>query len=172
MSNKVKKAAIFAAKCHKGQVRKYTGKPYIVHPAAVAHTINSFGYDDDMICAAWLHDVVEDCGISLDTISDMFGHRVANLVSDLSDVSLPSDGNRAARMLDNYNHTAQAHKDAKTIKLADLIDNTACIVKHDKDFAIVYIKEKQRLLDVLTEGDKDLYNIAKAQVDLFLASLT
>ena len=148
MSNKVKKAAIFAAKCHKGQVRKYTGKPYIVHPAAVAHTVKEFGGDDDMVCAAWLHDVVEDCGISLDTIADMFGTRVADMVSDLSDISLPTDGNREARKEIDLKHTEMACPESKTIKLADLINNTTCITKHDKDFAIMYLKEKEKLLIV------------------------
>nr|DAH57188.1 MAG TPA: HD domain-containing protein [Caudoviricetes sp.] len=54
---------------------------------------------------------------------------------------------------------------SKTIKLADLISNSRSIVKHDKDFARVYIKEKELLLDVLTEGDTTLYAMAKQIVE-------
>jgi hypothetical protein len=53
----------------------------------------------------------------------------------------------------------------KTIKLADLISNSKSILEHDKDFARVYIKEKELLLEVLTEGDTTLYAQAKDIVE-------
>ena len=157
----IKKAAKFAAKAH-GDIshrRKYTNEPYIVHPAQVAHMVSKVTDDVVMIAAAWLHDTVEDTPVSIEDIRREFGNEVAELVDDLSDVAKPEDGNRAVRNEINRKHTATASPRAKTIKLADLIDNTKSIVEHDHDFAIVYLKEKELVLEVLTEGDQTLYNM-------------
>jgi (p)ppGpp synthase/HD superfamily hydrolase len=89
-----------------------------------------------------------------------FGKQVAALVADLTDVSRFEDGNRQARKCIDREHTAKASPDAKTIKLADLIDNTRSIVAHDPDFAKVYLGEKRQLLKVLREGDPVLWKLA------------
>lgn len=163
--DKVLVALGFAAEAHTGQVRKYTGKPYINHPVEVMNIVKSVPHTEDMLCAALLHDVVEDCGVSFEDIEDIFGYDVAVLVEDLTDVSLPSMGNRALRKTIDALHTAKASPQAKTIKLADLISNSKSIVEHDKEFAKVYIKEKELLLEVLTEGDLTLYAQAKEFVE-------
>lgn len=65
------RAARFARDAHKGQSRKYTGRPYIVHPMNVAVLVKNHytgPHYDEAIAAAWLHDVVEDCGVKLRTI--------------------------------------------------------------------------------------------------------
>lgn len=83
----------------------------------------------------------------------------------LTDVSNPLDGNRAARKAIDRDHTAKASPEAKTIKLADMISNTASIMKHDLvGFARVYIPEKVKLLEVLREGDPVLWKVAHMQV--------
>jgi (p)ppGpp synthase/HD superfamily hydrolase len=158
----IKKAARFAAQAHRsiGQVRKYTGEPYIVHPANVAKLVSSVTDDVNMIAAAWLHDTVEDTGVPLDTIIAEFGDDIASLVDELTDVAKPEDGNRATRNTMNRQHTAQASPRAKTIKLADLCHNTESIVEHDHSFAVVYLKEKELLLEVLTEGNELLFELA------------
>ena len=157
----VETAILFATSAHAGQRRKYTGEAYIWHPLEVARTVMDAGGDDEMIAAAILHDVVEDCGVPEDRIKEMFGSRVAALVMDLTDVSKPTDGNRKVRKQIDLEHTAQAHPDAKTIKLADLISNTKSICQHDKEFAKVYLKEKAEQLNVLREGNQQLYVGAK-----------
>ncbi|HET8688145.1 MAG TPA: hypothetical protein VFM18_16035, partial [Methanosarcina sp.] len=58
-------------------------------------------------------------------------------------------------------HTEYASPQAKTIKLADLIDNTSSIVEHDKDFAKIYLAEKKLLLEVLHDGDMKLWLLAQ-----------
>lgn len=150
----IARAATFAAEAHAAvaQVRKYTGEPYIVHPKAVAALVAEAGGDDAMVAAAWLHDVVEDTEVSLATLLDRFGDDVADLVSWLTDVSRPEDGNRAARKTKDRVHIAQAPARAKAVKLADLIDNTASILTHDPHFAAVYLREKALLLDVLSDA--------------------
>lgn len=156
----VQKAREFAANAHYEQKRKYTGEPYINHPAEVVSILKTVGASDNMIAAAWLHDVVEDCCVAIVTIARLFGEEVAGLVSDLSDISLPVDGSRASRKEIDRQHTAKASPDAKTIKLADLISNTSSIVEHDPHFVRVYLHEKARLLEVLKEGNPTLWKMA------------
>jgi (p)ppGpp synthase/HD superfamily hydrolase len=141
--------------------RKYTGDPYIVHPRMVASIVRSVPHTSEMVAAAWLHDVVEDTPVSLAQIKFEFGDTVADLVGWLTDVSKPGDGNRAARKAIDRAHIAQAPKEAKTIKLADLIDNTRSITAHDPDFALIYLREKADLLEVLREGDQTLWLMAR-----------
>jgi len=162
-------AVDIARRAHEGQLRKYTGEPYLVHPFAVAGLVASVSADDDMIVAAILHDVVEDSAISLHTINGVFGQRIALLVEDLTDVSRPSDGNRAVRRAIDRAHTTSACVEAKTIKLADLIDNTKSIVAFDPEFAKIYMAEKRLLLKVLRDGDPVLFALADKLVqDYFL----
>jgi hypothetical protein len=109
--------------------------------------------DAEMIAAAWLHDTVEDTPATFGDIERAFGAEVRALVADLTDVSKPSDGNRAVRKAIDRHHTAQASARAKTVKLADLIDNCRDICEHDASFGRVYLGEAAALLDVLDEGD-------------------
>lgn len=82
---KIKKAFEYAAKLHEGQFR-LSGEPYISHPVSVAVIVAELKLDTDSICAALLHDTVEDCSdkTNLDTISKMFGSDVAMLVDGLT----------------------------------------------------------------------------------------
>lgn len=163
MSELTEKARVFCIAAHEAvqQKRKYTGEPYFTHPCAVAKIIKDSWYTEEMICAAYLHDVVEDANIKIEVIEDIFGPVVASYVFGLTDVSKPSDGNRAARKRIDREHTAQQCPEVKTIKLADLIHNSESILKYDKEFAKVYILEKELLLDVLNGGDKYLWRIAR-----------
>ena len=154
------RAVRFAVIQHSGQDRKYSGVPYICHPLAVMEIVREVTEDEAMLCAAVLHDVVEDT-TALDThVRQNFGDSVADLVYWLTDQSKPEDGNRKARKEIDRQHTAEAPARAKTIKLADLIHNTESITKSDPDFARVYMKEKERLLEVLTDGDETLWTRA------------
>lgn len=162
MSALVFQCAEYARKAHErvNQKRKYTGAPYIEHPAAVVALVGLVPHSEAMLCAAWLHDVVEDTGTPLQAIRDEFGDAIASLVEMLTDVSKPSDGNRAKRKAIDREHTAKASPEAKTIKLADLIDNSRSIIERDPEFAKVYLAEKRLLLEVLREGDQTLWNLA------------
>lgn len=161
----VQKAREFAKKCHEGQVRKYTGEPYFVHCADVAKIVGLSGGDENMQAAAYLHDVVEDTGVKIEVILEMFGVDVAQMVDDLTDVSKPWDGNREHRKKLDRHHTSMASPRAKTVKLADLISNSKDIAANDPNFAKVYMAEKKALLEVLYEGDSVLHAIATAIVN-------
>lgn len=158
----VEAAKRFATIAHEriNHVRKYTGEPYINHPAAVVELVRSVRHTPEMLAAAWLHDTVEDCGATIEEIKALFGPLVSQYVEELTDVSRPEDGNRDARKAIDRAHTAQCSPEAATIKLADLIDNTRSIVSRDPRFAVVYLAEKRMLLEVLRHGDKTLHRLA------------
>ena len=163
----VRKAQVYAMAAHAavGQRRKYTGEPYIVHPAEVASIVASVpGSTPDIVAAAWLHDVVEDTGCTFTDIHMAFGIDIATLVGWLTDVSKPEDGKRAVRKAIDRAHTAQAPAEAQTIKLADLISNSKSIMEHDPGFAVTYLEEKRLLLEVLTKGDPELHARAASYV--------
>jgi (p)ppGpp synthase/HD superfamily hydrolase len=162
MTDLITRAREFAITAHEsiGQKRKYSDDPYWVHPERVAAMVADFGGTPEMVAAAWLHDTVEDTPVTIEEIEAEFGSEVMALVDDLTDVSQPEDGNRAFRKAMDRDHTAQASADAQTVKLCDLIDNTASIVEHDVKFARVYLREKKLSLEVLTKGDKRLQTLA------------
>lgn len=191
------RALAFSTAAHGEQKRKYTGNPYIEHPIRVAQLVKEAGGTEEMIAAAYLHDVVEDvsldrirelCGITtpikdhsgfpesersnkLHCLAYQFGHKVASLVEMVTDVSLPADGNRKARKQKDLEHLAQASPEGKTIKLADLVDNSRDIVKNDPDFARVYMREKAALLPHLHQGNQDLWYEALGIMEKFDSSL-
>ena len=162
----VERARVFATAAHAavGQLRKYTFEPYIVHPAEVVSIVQSVPHTEAMLAAAWLHDVVEDTGVTLETVRAEFGDEVAELVGWLTDVSRPDHGNRAARKAVDRAHSAMAPAAAQTVKLADLISNTRSIVAHDEKFAKTYLEEKRLLLEVMTKGDATLMAMARKNV--------
>lgn len=80
------KAKLFAIKAHKGQVRKSeSDKPMVLHPIDVGLILEEFGYDDNVIAAGFLHDVVEDTKYTIDDIKREFGEDIAQLVFDASE---------------------------------------------------------------------------------------
>jgi (p)ppGpp synthase/HD superfamily hydrolase len=163
----VLKARTFATAAHAAvaQLRKYTNEPYIVHPQEVYQIVCTVASaTPEMMAAAWLHDVVEDTGVTIEVIKQEFGAEVAELVGWLTDVSRPEQGNRATRKAIDRAHTAMAPAEAQTIKLADLISNTKSIMEHDATFAKTYLAEKKLLLEVMTKGDPVLYERAKSMV--------
>lgn len=169
--NIVERARVYATAAHAAveQVRKISGEPYIVHPARVSKTIKELdGTTEAMEAAAYLHDVVEDTGCTLDNVRVEFGDEVADLVDWLTDVSKPEDGNRKLRKAMDCEHTSRAPAQAQTIKLADIIDNSKSYNDPKDGFARRWNKEKEAQLQVLVRGDNTLRAIARAQLDEFM----
>lgn len=161
-------AMMFARRAHAGQVRKYTLNPYADHLAEVAGVVaavaNPMTQDwAAMVATAWLHDTVEDCGVTVDEIYERFGFTVANGVKLLSDLEA---GNRAERKAASRVRLAGAPDWVQTVKCADLISNTSSIVRHDPVFAVTYLEEKRLLLDVMTRADPRLVRIARLQSEV------
>lgn len=167
-------AKVFAYAAHSavGAVRKYTGEHYIVHCREVAELVRSAHGTQEMLAAAWLHDVVEDTKVTFEQIELVFGEDIRHLVYCLTDVSRPEDGNRAMRKERDRRHMAAAPYQAKTIKLADMISNSYSIIERDPDFAKIYMKEKRELLKVLKEGHASLYRMAEGIVEGYFQSNT
>ncbi len=166
-------AKSFAFKAHNaiGQRRKYTDEPYTTHLERVAQLVASVVDDDAMVAAAYLHDIVEDTPTTIEDVEESFGEDIAYLVTYLSDISRPDDGNRAVRKQLDREHIAQGDARVHTVKLADLIDNSDSIQKHDPKFAKVYMTEKRQLLEVLQDGHPTLLNRAQVIVDAWFASV-
>lgn len=85
MTSNIHNAIAFATEAHKAQKRK-SGEPYIVHPLLVACIVSHFGGDEVMVCAALLHDVVEDTDYTLEDVKRDYGEDVASLVDGLTKI--------------------------------------------------------------------------------------
>jgi guanosine-3',5'-bis(diphosphate) 3'-pyrophosphohydrolase len=160
MTDLAYRAMIFAREAHRNQRRKYTGNPYSDHLAEVAGIVASVLPTDDAIATAWLHDCIEDQAVARETLEEMFGPMVAGGVHFLSDTE---EGNRAERKRASCLRLSAAPAWVQTIKVADLISNTSSIVMHDPQFSVVYLAEKKAMLDVLTQADPRLVDIARRQ---------
>src|SRR5699024_1079473 len=82
----IKKAYNYAKKKHKYQLRK-SGEEYIIHPLNVAYILATLGLDTETICAALLHDVVEDTDGTYEEIEKNFGQEIATLVEGVTKLS-------------------------------------------------------------------------------------
>ncbi|HET8886600.1 MAG TPA: HD domain-containing protein [Salinimicrobium sp.] len=157
----------FARKAHGNQQRKYTQEIYIEHPKRVAETVRKVSHTSEMICAAYLHDVVEDTPVSIEEIEEKFGKNVALLVHELTDEYTKEKYpqlNRKQRKEKEVERQAKISPQAKTIKLADVIDNTPDIVRNDKGFALKYVREMDNLVQVLKEGNRNLLQEARNEI--------
>ncbi|MCR4639664.1 bifunctional (p)ppGpp synthetase/guanosine-3',5'-bis(diphosphate) 3'-pyrophosphohydrolase [Ruminococcus sp.] len=123
--SKIISAYEFAAKAHEGQVRS-SGQPYITHPLAVAYTLLELGMDTDTICAALLHDVVEDTDATLDDLKKRFGQDVALLVDGVTKLSKIPTSTKEEQQAENIRKILLAmSQDIRVmiIKLSDRLHN-------------------------------------------------
>jgi len=123
MSNaptRIEEAMRFACEAHKTQTRKSDGSPYVVHPLMCAHMLTRKGFEDDVIIAALLHDVLEDTGVAKETIRAQFGNHVLEIVEGVTeDKTLPWE-ERKAKYVDMVRSSS---KEAKAVSIADKIHN-------------------------------------------------
>lgn len=150
------KARDFAKFVHRNQVRKYTGEPYFKHLQEVVDILKDADIDDETALAvAYLHDTMEDQGITFDVLTVLFGEGVALGVEWLSDME---KGNRATRKALARERLARAPAVVQSIKVADLISNYPSIKEHDPAFFKVYREEVAALSVVLTKADVVLWS--------------
>lgn len=165
----------YAIKKHEGQIRKYTGESYIIHPISVANIIREIcsdiqPMDLDIVYRleelAYLHDTVEDTDATLEEIESLFGEYYSKNVEYLTNISKPEDGNRKIRKMIDMEHTLKGSIDSIIVKLADIIDNCHDIVKRDASFAQKYLREKEEFIkrakELFTDDGSILYNIYQA----------
>ncbi len=121
----VKKAYVYSAKVHAGQVRK-TGEPYLVHPLAVAGILSELKLDEASICAGLLHDTVEDTLATLDEVEELFGKDIANLVDGVTKLSQIEFRTSEEKLAENFRKMLVAmSRDIRVllVKLADRLHN-------------------------------------------------
>ncbi len=121
----VEKAFELARSSHDGQFR-LSGDPYIIHPLAVARILLDMGMDYESVCAALLHDVVEDTTVTYDEVKEEFGESIANLVDGVTKLGLVSLTNKEERQAENLRKMLIAmNQDIRVIiiKLADRVHN-------------------------------------------------
>ena len=123
---KITKAFNFARQAHKG-VRRQSGEPYIMHPLAVARIVCAeIGLGSTSICAALLHDVVEDTDYTIEDIQNLFGEKIANIVEGLTKISGGVFGMQASEQAENFKKlllTMSEDIRVILIKIADRLHN-------------------------------------------------
>lgn len=150
-------AMLFARATHASQRRKYTNAPYVDHLAEVAGIVAAADRRREAVAIAWLHDCVEDHGVTERELSVRFGSCVARGVMLLSDIE---DGDRETRKRLSRQRLAMAPHWIQTIKCADIISNAGSIEQFDPDFAKTYLKEKRLLLDAMKLANRRVWSIA------------
>ncbi|MFC2529888.1 RelA/SpoT family protein [Segatella oris] len=122
----ITKAFNFARQAHKG-VRRLSGEPYIMHPIAVAQiACEEMGLGSTSICAALLHDVVEDTDYTVEDIENIFGEKIAQIVDGLTKISGGIFGDRASAQAENFKKLLLTMSDdirVILIKICDRLHN-------------------------------------------------
>ena len=155
--NKVLRAAFVARIAHDKQRRKYNGRPYVTHPARVAAMISIHPEaNEDLVCAAWLHDVLEDTWVHADLLGMMFGDSVVSLVQEVTNPSKSSDAPRRQRKQQDIEHLKQVSRAAKILKLHDRIDNLQEMENAATDFKKLYSKESLVFAEAIGDVDPSL----------------
>ena len=161
----INRAKELATRWHLGQTRKYNGAPYIMHPERVAARVAALpNASAVMIAAAWLHDTVEDCGISPEAIAHELGPEhgpaVAGLVDELTNKSksLTPMPPRAERKRIDRERLRAASPGAKRIKMVDRLDNLRDLaqVAGQEAFLALYRAESLDLLQAVGDADPSL----------------
>lgn len=156
----VDKADMVAEAAHRGQVRKYNGEPYIVHPRRVAERVSRVpGATENMIAAAKLHDVLEDTEVDSEALVMIFGHEITTLVQELTNPSKSMDRKkttRKERKAVDVAHLKEVSWEAKIIKLCDRIDNLNDMIGADDDFLALYQQESMVLATAIGDANFDL----------------
>ncbi len=135
---KIRFAYFVAEQAHAGQIRS-SGEPYIHHPLAVARILVDLHMDDDTICAALLHDVLEDCpNADAGRMSEQFGAEVLSLVEGVTKLDLKPQGEL----------TASQRKVAETTRTAETLRKM--LLAMAKDFRVMVIKLADRLHNMQT----------------------
>ncbi|MFX0162464.1 MAG: HD domain-containing protein [Candidatus Hodarchaeota archaeon] len=120
----ISKAFFFSKMAHEGQKRK-GGADFFIHPLEVAKMLSKLGADEETVCAALLHDVVEDTEATLDEVREEFGEKIAFLVEALTKTSIDFENKaeRKARYREQVKKATEEDRRVLLIKLADRLHN-------------------------------------------------
>jgi len=150
-----------------GAVRKYTHERYIEHPRRVSEMIAEVTDDPNQRAAGWLHDTVEDTDMTNIMLEWLFNAQVALYVMEVTFIPNYAH-NRKTRKAEELEFLKVASDEAKTIKLADTLDNVPSVILNDPKFAKVYVKEKLAQLPILRVGGNPiLYDRLAGVIDSY-----
>lgn len=129
------RAVAFAAYAHDGQLRKGSALPYILHPMEVAAIAATITNDPEVLAAAVLHDVMEDCGVTEEVLRVRFGKRIAQLVrAESEEKSEDAQGTWQKRKLQTINRLRAAPREVLILTLSDKLSNLRAM---ERDLAAV-----------------------------------
>ncbi len=136
----IRKAYVYCAKVHAGQVRK-TGEPYLIHPLAVAAILSQLHLDDASVCAGLLHDTVEDTLATLEEVQELFGKDIADIVDGVTKLGMVKFNTAEEKLAENFRKMLVAmSRDIRVllVKLADRLHNMRTLehMKPEKQEAI------------------------------------
>jgi (p)ppGpp synthase/HD superfamily hydrolase len=130
LTENLERALRWAATSHQGQARRASGVPYFEHVVAVAMALDRLGFDEPVVIAGLLHDVVEDTEATFDDVRARFGPAVAELVAHCSEVKNDAEGRKRPwidRKRDHLAALAGAPVEARAVVLADKLHNLLSI---------------------------------------------
>ncbi|MES9994872.1 RelA/SpoT family protein [Desulfovibrio aminophilus] len=128
----IQKAYVYAAQAHEGQTR-LSGEPYLAHPLAVANVLADMNMDEPTVAAGLLHDTVEDTGVTLDEIEELFGEEVADIVDGVTKISQMQFESKAVAQAENIRKMILAMAEdirVVMVKLADRLHNMRTLGFH------------------------------------------
>ena len=143
----IMKAYEYATTHHGDQCRR-SGEPYIIHPLNVAYILADIGLDDSTICAALLHDVVEDTDVTADDIKKEFGEEIEEMVAGVTKLGNMQFSSIEEKQVEDYRKMFLAMgKDIRVIliKLADRLHNMRTLKYLKRDRQIANAKETMEL---------------------------
>jgi (p)ppGpp synthase/HD superfamily hydrolase len=130
-SPSLERALRFAARRHRHQNRKASDIPYITHPVHVLRILESAGFEDEaLLASALLHDVIEDCGVTRDELSEQFNPEIAALVAAVSEQKVDAQGRARSwedRKRQHLAELADAPLEVQALTLADKLHNLETI---------------------------------------------
>jgi (p)ppGpp synthase/HD superfamily hydrolase len=165
----------FAIEAHGDQRRKFADEPYIAHLERVMSLCHNYTTELPILCAALLHDVLEDTPTTAEQIriflepllSRTDAEKVLELVQELTDVYTHTrypGWNRRKRKSREAGRLSAVSAEAQTIKYADIIDNSQDILNAEPEFARKFLYECRHLLTVMTRGHRELREQARLTV--------
>ena len=172
--SRLDEAIKFAIEAHKGQIRKLRKNPYILHPLEALAIAGGLTTDEDVLCAVVLHDVVEDTDRTLDEIKEMFGERVASLVSYETENKrryLPAEQTWKLRKTESLARLRESDDiGVKTLWMSDKLANA-------RSFYDSYVEIGDKIWENFNQKDKneqawyykEIYNIMKPYFEKTLA---
>lgn len=159
----IERAKKLSEKAHKNQIRRFDRSPYFVHPEKVAKIVidnKESKHIVELVSAAYLHDVIEDAGISFEYLLDKFGYMVASIILEVTNES---------SLMRRYGKKYYMSKKVLTltnyglvVKLSDRLDNVSDLQLADSDFRTRYTDETKYVIQVL----EDFRELTNTQIKL------